>query len=93
MAKKIFKPRTHETGRTVTTKTAFGSTSDMVIDPSKYLLSGEPVNLAENEVICKDDMGFYLTLKNRIDNSTADPNRYANQKNRLDLKEKENSST
>jgi hypothetical protein len=93
MAKKIFKPRGHDTGRIITTKTAFGSTSDMVIDPSKYLLNDEPVNLAENEVICQDDTGFYLTLKNRIDNSTADPNRYANHKNRLDLKEKENSST
>jgi hypothetical protein len=93
MAKKLFKPRTHDTGRIITTKTAFGSTSDMVVDTNKYLLNNEPVILAENEIVCQDDIGFYLTFKNRINSGIADPNRYANIKNRLDLKERLESST
>jgi hypothetical protein len=85
MAKKIFKPRSHETGTVITTKTAYGSTSDMVVDVSNYQ---ESLNLSENEVVCKDDRGFYITLKNRIDSKIADPNRYANQKARVTLTEK-----
>lgn len=87
MAKKYYKAPTHQTGTTVTTKTHFGSTSDMIIDHSKYLFTGNPVNLQDNEVICKDDRGFYLTSKNRIDSGLADPNRYANQTSRLILEE------
>ena len=36
MAKKHYKAPLHQTGTTITTKTHFGSTSDMVIDHSKY---------------------------------------------------------
>jgi hypothetical protein len=85
MAKNYYKAPTHQTGTTVTTKTHFGSTSDMIIDHSQYLFSGSRVNLKENEVICKDDRGFYLTYKDRIDSKLADPNRYANQTSRLML--------
>jgi hypothetical protein len=85
MAKKYYKAPTHQTGTAVTTKTHFGSTSDMIIDHSQYLFSGNPVNLKDNEVICKDDRGFYLTSKNRIDSGLADPNRYSNQTSRLIL--------
>ena len=85
MAKKYYKAPTHQTGTVVTTKTHFGSTSDMIIDHSKYLFAGNPVNLQDNEVICKDDRGFYLTSKNRIDSGLADPNRYAHQTARLIL--------
>lgn len=93
MAKKIYKPRSHETGTIITTKTAFGSTSDMVIDISKYTIEdGNALIIQSNEVICKDDKGFYITSKDRIDSKIADPNRYANEKNRLALVEKENSS-
>lgn len=93
MAKKIFKPRSHETGTVVTTKTAYGSTSDMIVDHNLYtLIDGESITIQSNEVVCKDDKGFYITLKNRIDTKIADPNRYANQKNRISLREKENSS-
>jgi hypothetical protein len=94
MAKKIYKPRLHETGTVITTKTPYGSTSDMLIDPNNYTLEdGNPVTVAENEVICKDDRGFYITFKNRVDSKLADPNRYANPKNRLNLVEKQQVAT
>lgn len=93
MARNFVKPRTHDTGTIITTKTPFGSTSDMIIDLNKYTLDGKSVLIKDDEAVCKDDKGFYITLKSRIDNKTADPNRYANAKNRLDLKEKEESSS
>lgn len=93
MAKNYIKPRTHDTGTIITTKTAFGSTSDMIIDLSNYTLDGNEVKINDDEVVCKDDKGFYITNKNRIDTKIADPNRYANAKNRLHLKQKENSSS
>jgi hypothetical protein len=37
MAKNLMKPRKHETGRTITTKTAFGTTGDMVVNDEKLL--------------------------------------------------------
>lgn len=90
MAKKFFKPRTHETGTVITTKTPYGSTSDMIVDLNLYTMDG--ISIGENEVICKDDRGFYITLKSRIDTGLADPNRYASVKARVSLKEKESSS-
>jgi len=92
MAKKIYKPRFHESGTVITTKTAYGSTSDMVVDISNYTMQTERV-IGDDEVVCKDDRGFYITLKNRINSRTADPNRYANEKNRILLVEKEVSSS
>lgn len=87
MAKRFLKPRLHETGTVITTKTAFGSTSDMIVDINDYI-SDPAIVLEDNQVICKDDRGFYITSKNRIDNRTADPNRYANEKARITLTEK-----
>lgn len=78
MAKKYYKAPLHQTGTTVTTKTHFGSTSDMIVDHTKY-----KVNINENEVLCKDDRGFYITSKSRIDSGIADPNRYANNSARV----------
>lgn len=75
MAKKYIAPK-HNTGKVLTTKTAFGSTSDMIVqceDPSI-----QNIVLEQNEVICKDDYGLYITNTNRIDSGLADPNRYAN---------------
>lgn len=93
MAKKIYKPRSHETGTVITTKTAFGSTSDMIIDINLYdVVDSQTIGLQPNEVICKDDKGFYITTKDRIDTKIADPNRYANEKNRVFLVEKQDSS-
>lgn len=89
MAKKYYKAPLHQTGSVVTTKTFFGSTSDMIIDHTKYknVETNSDILIAENEVICKDDKGFYITLKNRIDSNLADPNRYANSSCRLNLVE------
>jgi hypothetical protein len=92
MAKKIFKPRSHDTGTVITTKTAFGSTADMVVDMENYTIEGDK-QVSDNEVVCKDDRGFYITYKNRINTGIADPNRYANAKNRVTLVEKQVSSS
>jgi hypothetical protein len=92
MAKKYYKAPLHQTGTIVTTKTHFGSTGDMVIDNTKYNLNNEPLNIGEDQVICKDDRGFYITNKNRIDSGLADPNRYANSSCRLVLQENVSSS-
>lgn len=57
---------------TITTPSFYGSHASMVVDPSDF-----DVELKEGEVICKDDKHYYITLKNRLDNGSADPNRYA----------------
>jgi hypothetical protein len=79
MAKKHYKAPKNFAGKYITTPSAFGSHSSMIVEASKY---GENV-LLENQVICKDDEGFYITTKNRIDDGLADPNRYANQSTRI----------
>jgi hypothetical protein len=91
MAKKLFKPRQHESGTIVTTKTAYGSDSTMIVDLSQYKI----ISIDTDEVVCKDDRGFYITKKNRIDSGIADPNRFSNEKSRIVLEEpeKENSSS
>lgn len=88
MAKKYYKAPVHQTGSIVTTKTQFGSTSDMIVDHSVYTVDGNPVTIQDSEIVCKDDRGFYITSKNRIDSGLADPNRYANTKNRISLQER-----
>ncbi len=70
MAKYKPKQTRRETGQTITTKSWFGSHADMVIDP-------EGDGLDENQVLCQDDRGCYVTYKSRLDNGLADPNRYA----------------
>jgi hypothetical protein len=72
MAKFRYKTPQHFTGTVVTTKTHFGSHANMVIDHTA--ISG--VIVGENEVICKDDNGYYVTEKTKLDNGLADPNRY-----------------
>jgi hypothetical protein len=79
MSKKHYKAPKNTTGKTITTKSAFGSDGSMVVAASKY---GETA-LLDNQVICKDDDGFYVTAKNRIDDGLADPNRYSNSSARL----------
>lgn len=91
MAKKYYKAPVHQTGTHITTKTHFGSTGDMVIDHTKYkyVEDNGPVVINEDigSVVCKDDQGFYITFKNRIDSGLADPNRYANPYMRINIKE------
>lgn len=50
----------------VTTESRFGSHKSMVV---KYL--------DNNECICKDDLGEYITLTSRLDNGLADPKRFS----------------
>jgi hypothetical protein len=71
MAKKIFKIPKHQTGRTITTKTPYGTDSSMVVSDEKVLAS-----VTINEVLAKDDQGYYITHKKHIDSKLADPNRY-----------------
>ncbi len=73
MAKNFIKVSKHQTGRSITTKTPYGSTSDMIVtDPD--ILSKVPV--ADNCVLLQDDDGYYITNKNRIDSGLSDPLRY-----------------
>jgi hypothetical protein len=71
--RKTSSSKRHDCGRVYTTKSFFGSHADMIVDD----ISVFDIQLKENEVICKDDGGYYVTLKNRIDTGLADPNRYS----------------
>lgn len=80
MARKYNIPK-HVVGRHITTKTAFGSHSNMIVpcdDPNIQTLK-----IGDDQIICKDDSGYYITDKYRIDSGLADPNRYANDKARF----------
>lgn len=88
MARKLFKPRQHESGSIVTTKTHYGSDSSMVVDLSQY----KPISINTDEVVCKDDRGFYITKKNRINSGLADPSRHSDEKARVTLEELVSSS-
>ena len=61
--------RKHVTGTSITTKSWFGSHAEMVVE-----------EISEKEVMCEDQNGRYKTLKSRLDNGLADPNRYGNRK-------------
>ena len=58
--------RRHVTGTNITTKSWFGSHSDMVVE-----------ELEDGKVVCEDDRGKYITYANRLDNGLADPRRSA----------------
>lgn len=73
MAKKFIKPRKHETGRTITTKTAYGITSDMVITDTEIL---NKVQIPTDCVLVYDDMGYFIVNKERVDDGLACPFRY-----------------
>lgn len=74
MAKHIKMPK-HQTGRSVTTKTPYGSTSDMVV---KDLSTFNNIQLNDDQLILEDDDGFYITEISKLDSGLADVNRYAN---------------
>ena len=56
----------HETGKTINTKSWFGSHLEMVVE-----------ELEDGKVKCEDEKGFYITEKRNLDNGLADPNRYS----------------
>jgi hypothetical protein len=81
-------PKGYETGSVITTKSPYGSHADMVVENHDVQndlgdLGKFPINdiadrlTGEHEVICKDDRGYYITSKDRLDNGLADPNRYS----------------
>ncbi len=55
----------HVTGNTITTKSWFGSHSEMIVE-----------ELSDGLVVCEDDKGKYITNQQMIDSGLADPNRY-----------------
>lgn len=73
MSKNRLKARKHESGRIITTKTPYGITSDMVVN-DKDILS---VSVPEGSVIVKDDDGYFIVPKNRVDDGMACPLRYS----------------
>ena len=84
MAKKTWNrtKKQYETGKSVTTKSWFGSHEDMVVDPAVFASGGAAANLKDDEVVCEDDKGYYITEKRRLDNGMADPNRYSQRRNK-----------
>lgn len=73
MGRQIKTGKKHETGRTITTSTPYGTTSDMVVTDEEVL---SKVSVADFCVLVKDDSGYYITPKNRVDNGLADPSRH-----------------
>jgi hypothetical protein len=73
MAKNFIKPRKHETGRTITTKTPYGITSDMLVKDEEIL---SKVQVPEYCVLVHDDMGYFIVNKERVDDGLACPFRY-----------------
>lgn len=65
----------HDTGIKITTPSPYGSHASMVVDHNEY-----GVNLADDQVLLKCDTHYYVTKKNRLDNGSADPERYAGKK-------------
>jgi len=84
MNKKTVSKKSHDSGRTITTPSFYGSHLKMVANSELF-----DIKLEDNQVICKDDDGYYLTLKERLDSNLADPNRYSGRKE-VFLKEDEN---
>ena len=55
----------HVTGTSVTTKSWFGSHSEMIVE-----------ELSDGLVVCEDDKGRYVTNMKMIDSGLADKNRF-----------------
>jgi hypothetical protein len=68
----------HDSAKIITTPSNYGSHKVMVVDSKDF-----DVELREDQVICKDDFHYYVTLKSRLDDGLADPNRYGSPKNNL----------
>lgn len=84
MNKRTTSKKKFDTSNIITTPSPFGSHSVMVVE--KSLCQGD---FKDNEVVCKDDQGYYITTKDRIDSNLADPHRY-NARRNVFLKEIEN---
>lgn len=70
-------PKNHkdkDSVRTIDTPSPYGSHSSMVVDIDK---EAQNHSVPKDKIICKDEKGYYITYKKRIDNGLADPCRYA----------------
>lgn len=70
---KVFKTPKHTTGRIISTKTPYGSTSDMIVTDQEIL---KKIRVADNCILLQDDDGFYITNRSRVDSGLSDPLRY-----------------
>lgn len=59
---------------TIETPSQYGSHKSMVVNIDR---EAEGHNVPEDKVICKDEKGYYVTYKKRLDSGLADPCRYA----------------
>lgn len=80
MARSFVKPRKHETGRSISTKTPYGVSSDMVVTEEEIL---EKVKVDESQVLVKDDFGYFFVGKKAIDNGLACPIRYSEKREQI----------
>lgn len=74
MARQIKTGKKHETGRTITTKSPYGTHNDMIVSLDEKL--SKFLETCQELVVAQDDVGPYLTYKNRVDNGLADPCRF-----------------
>lgn len=72
MIKQRTSKKQHDRSAVITTPSAYGSHKSMVVDHKAFGLT-----LGEKEVLCKDDVHYYITTINRLDDNLADPNRYS----------------
>ena len=70
---KHFKTPKHQTGKTITTKTPYGTTSDMVVTDEEILAK---TKVKGGWVLAKDDQGYYITAQGNVDSGLSDPFRY-----------------
>jgi len=73
MARQLKSNKRHDTGRTITTKTAYGISSDMLVTDETVL---SKVNVPEHSSLVEDDMGYFIVDKKRVDDGLACPLRY-----------------
>lgn len=73
MARQIASGRKHDTGRTITTKTPYGISSDMLVTDESIL---KRVNIPDNFALVHDDYGYFIVNKRRVDDGLACPARY-----------------
>jgi hypothetical protein len=63
-----------DTGRTISGKSAYGSESAFIVE---NLIGAE---VGPDQVLCKDERGYYVTFRGRIDSGIADPRRWGNER-------------
>ena len=74
MARQVRTGRKHETGRTITGKSAYGTHSDMLVSADETV--AKFLETLGDVVVAQDDSGPYLTYKDRVDSGLADPYRF-----------------